>query len=169
MPLFKGEPKPGDLIEIHRFGYQHWAIYVGEGYVIHLAPPSEYARAGSASVLSVVSDKAVVKRQRLRAVAGNCTYTVHNKYDQHHDPLPSKTIIKRAEELVGQIMIYGMTSANCEHFVTMLRYGVCISEQWCKVKTTLLWTLVLGSAALGMAWLTAVGAAMAMIFSRHQR
>lgn len=33
--------RPGDLIEISRFGYEHWAIYVGHGYVVHLAPPSK--------------------------------------------------------------------------------------------------------------------------------
>ncbi|KAL2805737.1 phospholipase A and acyltransferase 2, partial [Daubentonia madagascariensis] len=32
-------PRLGDLIEISRFGYEHWAIYVGDGYVVHLAPP----------------------------------------------------------------------------------------------------------------------------------
>lgn len=38
---FGEEPKPGDLIQIFRIGYEHWAIYVGNGYVIHLAPPSK--------------------------------------------------------------------------------------------------------------------------------
>ncbi|XP_020823641.1 uncharacterized protein LOC110195292 isoform X2 [Phascolarctos cinereus] len=33
------EPKPGDLIEIFRRGYSHWAVYVGYGCVVHLAPP----------------------------------------------------------------------------------------------------------------------------------
>lgn len=35
------KPQPGDLIEIFRGTYQHWAIYVGDGFVIHLAPPCE--------------------------------------------------------------------------------------------------------------------------------
>lgn len=163
------EPEPGDLIEIHRFGYQHWAIYVGSGYVIHLAPPSEFARAGSSSILSAVSDRAVVKRQRLRVVAGACKYTIHNKYDEDHHPLPSDIILKRAEELVGQVMMYGLTSDNCEHFVTRLRYGVSISGQWCNARATLLWTLVFGFAAVGTVWLSALSAAIALIFERHQR
>ncbi|MEQ2309270.1 hypothetical protein AMECASPLE_036841 [Ameca splendens] len=33
------EPKPGDLIEIFRNVYEHWAVYVGEGYVVHLLGP----------------------------------------------------------------------------------------------------------------------------------
>lgn len=39
--LSQATPKLGDLIEIFRFGYRHWAIYVGNGYVVHLAPPSK--------------------------------------------------------------------------------------------------------------------------------
>lgn len=37
----QAKPRPGDLIEIFRFGYGHWAIYVGDGYVVHLAPLSK--------------------------------------------------------------------------------------------------------------------------------
>lgn len=42
--FLQSEPKPGDLIEIFRPMYRHWAIYVGDGYVIHLAPPSKNTR-----------------------------------------------------------------------------------------------------------------------------
>lgn len=38
---FEKKPQPGDLIEIFRGTYQHWAIYVGDGFIIHLAPPCE--------------------------------------------------------------------------------------------------------------------------------
>lgn len=40
---FEEKPQPGDLIEIFRGNYQHWGIYVGDGYIIHLAPPCESA------------------------------------------------------------------------------------------------------------------------------
>lgn len=45
--MLQPEPKPGDLIEIFRPFYRHWAIYVGDGYVIHLAPPSKDAWAST--------------------------------------------------------------------------------------------------------------------------
>lgn len=32
------EPQPGDLIEIFRPAYQHWALYLGDGYIINLTP-----------------------------------------------------------------------------------------------------------------------------------
>ncbi|XP_044893063.1 uncharacterized protein LOC123378908 isoform X2 [Felis catus] len=35
---YPGNPQPGDLIEVFRSGYQHWALYLGDGYVINIAP-----------------------------------------------------------------------------------------------------------------------------------
>lgn len=129
MPMPIPEPKPGDLIEIFRSVYSHWAIYVGDGYVIHLAPPSEIAGAGAASIMSALTDKAIVKKELLCDVAGKDKYQVNNKHDGEYTPLPPNKIIKRAEELVGQEVLYKLTSENCEHFVNELRYGVSRSDQ----------------------------------------
>uniref|UniRef100_A0A5F9C7C7 Phospholipase A and acyltransferase 3 n=1 Tax=Oryctolagus cuniculus TaxID=9986 RepID=A0A5F9C7C7_RABIT len=123
------EPKPGDLIEIFRPFYRHWAIYVGDGYVVHLAPPSEVAGAGAASIMSALTDKAIVKKELLYDVAGRDKYQVNNKHDDKYTPLPASKIIQRAEELVGQEVLYKLTSENCEHFVNELRYGVPRSDQ----------------------------------------
>lgn len=38
---FDEKPEPGDLIEIFRGNYQHWAVYIGDGFVVHLATPCE--------------------------------------------------------------------------------------------------------------------------------
>lgn len=35
------ELKPGDLIEIFRGIFQHWAVYIGDGYVVHLTAIGE--------------------------------------------------------------------------------------------------------------------------------
>ncbi|XP_068411154.1 phospholipase A and acyltransferase 3 isoform X1 [Eschrichtius robustus] len=123
------EPQPGDLIEIFRPFYRHWAVYVGDGYVIHLAPPSEIAGAGMASAMSALADKAIVKKDRLCDVAGRDRYQVNNKHDGKYAPLPPNKIVQRAEELVGQEVLYKLTSENCEHFVNELRYGVPRSDQ----------------------------------------
>ncbi|XP_033061755.1 phospholipase A and acyltransferase 2, partial [Trachypithecus francoisi] len=128
--------RPGDLIEISRFGYEHWAIYVGHGFVVHLAPPSEIAGAGAACVLSALTNKAIVKKELLSAVAGRDNYRVNNKHDDRYRPLPSNKIVKRAEELVGQELPYSLTSDNCEHFVNQLRYGVSRSDQVTDAVTT---------------------------------
>lgn len=144
MAQFGEEPKPGDLIEIFRIGYSHWAIYVGEGYVVHLAPPSEYPGAGSSSLFSVLSSRAVVKRELLQDVVGNCRYQVNNYLDHKHPPLPVYQIISAAKAKVGEELPYSVRSGNCEHFVTTLRYGKAHSGQVETVETAAYGAMALG-------------------------
>ncbi|XP_059811297.1 phospholipase A and acyltransferase 3-like [Hypanus sabinus] len=123
------DPKAGDLIEIFRPLYQHWALYVGNGYVIHLAPPSEVCNAGASSIMSVFSEKAHVKRELLHVVVGADRYRVNNKLDDTRCPRPINVILKEAQQQIGCEMDYSVLSANCEHFVMELRYGVSRSTQ----------------------------------------
>ncbi|TRY82650.1 hypothetical protein DNTS_032586 [Danionella cerebrum] len=120
------EPQPGDLIEIFRAAYQHWALYLGDGYIINLTPLEE---GQGASVKSVFSRKAVVRMQLLKEVVGADSYRINNKYDDNHTPLPVSDIIERAQILIGQEVSYDLLGSNCEHFVTLLRYGEGVSEQ----------------------------------------
>ncbi|XP_055987717.1 phospholipase A and acyltransferase 3 [Sorex fumeus] len=153
------EPNPGDLIEIFRPFYRHWAIYVGDGYVIHLAPPSEIAGAGASSIMSALADKAVVKKELLYDVAGRDVYRVNNKHDHKYPPLPPSKIVQSAEELVGQEVLYKLTSENCEHFVNELRYGVARSDQ---VRDVI---MAAGIAGVGLAAVGLIG----VMFSRNKR
>ncbi|XP_056625994.1 phospholipase A and acyltransferase 3-like [Triplophysa dalaica] len=123
------KPEPGDLIEIFRSGYQHWAIYVGDGFVIHLAPPSEYANAGSYSMMSVTCDRALVKKEEIWDVVGSDKYSINNLLDDKHVPRDIGDILRDAERLVGRICPYSVVTGNCEHFVTELRYGKPESRQ----------------------------------------
>lgn len=122
-------PKDGDLIEISRIGYSHWAVYVGSGYVVHLAPPSEFAGAGASSVKSVFAGKAIVKAELLSEVAGKDEYRVNNKHDDKYPPLPSNKIFQQAMLKLGMEVPYSLTHDNCEHFVNELRYGISRSDQ----------------------------------------
>lgn len=149
MHAFTPEPKPGDLIEIFRPFYSHWAIYVGDGYVVHLAPPSEIAGAGVASIMSALADKAIVKKELLYEVAGRNKYHVNNKHDDKYSPLPPSKIVQRAEELVGREVLYKLTTENCEHFVNELRYGVSRSDQVRDAVAAVSVTGVVGLAVLG--------------------
>lgn len=79
--------------------------------------------------MSALADKAIVKKELLCSVAGKDKYQVNNKHDKKYAPLPPSKIVRRAEELVGQEMLYKLTSDNCEHFVNELRYGVSRSDQ----------------------------------------
>ncbi|XP_057595285.1 phospholipase A and acyltransferase 1 isoform X1 [Hippopotamus amphibius kiboko] len=128
---YPGNPQPGDLIEVFRPGYQHWALYLGDGYVINIAPLDDGVSASFTSAKSVFSRKALVKMQLLKDVVGNDTYRINNKYDETYPPLPVEEVMQRSEFVIGQEVEYDIFVNNCEHFVTLLRYGEGVSEQVC--------------------------------------
>lgn len=107
--------------------------------------PEEGPPATFGSAKSVFSRKAMVRMQLLKEVVGNDTYRINNKYDGTYAPLPLEEIIRRAEYLINQEVSYDLLGNNCEHFVTLLRYGEGVSEQvgntWCPV-----------SILVGLAW-----------------
>ncbi|XP_045631830.1 phospholipase A and acyltransferase 2-like isoform X1 [Ursus americanus] len=74
MASAKRGPKVGDLIEIFRPDFQHWAVYVGDGYVVHVTPSGERERAASGSTKSVPREKVVAKKELLDDVAGRDKY-----------------------------------------------------------------------------------------------
>ncbi|XP_070638645.1 phospholipase A and acyltransferase 3-like isoform X1 [Bos indicus] len=135
------EPQLGDLIEIVRGPYSHWAVYVGGGYVVHLAPLSKISGIGWSTIGSSLADKARVKKERLCNVVGKDPYKVNNKHDDKYNPFPPSKIVQLAEKLAGHEYFYHVLCANCEHFVNELRYGVSRSDQvshvWKKVQTAL--------------------------------
>ena len=81
------------------------------------------------SAKSVFSRKALVKMQLLKDVVGNDTYRINNKYDETYPPLPVEEVMQRSEFVAGQEVEYDLFVNNCEHFVTLLRYGEGVSEQ----------------------------------------
>ncbi|XP_027488313.1 phospholipid-metabolizing enzyme A-C1-like [Corapipo altera] len=123
------QPEPGDLIKVKRPLYQHWALYVGDGYVIHLTSAAESIPPLLAGSVTIMTRRAKVKKQLLKEVVGNNDWEVNNKYDPSRTPLPVKEIIKHAESCIGMEMTYDLLESNCEHFVTMLRYGKGVSDQ----------------------------------------
>uniref|UniRef100_H0WQ75 Phospholipase A and acyltransferase 5 n=1 Tax=Otolemur garnettii TaxID=30611 RepID=H0WQ75_OTOGA len=123
----KPRPRPGDLIEIFRIGYEHWAIYVEDDCVVHLAPPSEEFEVGS--ITSIFSNRAVVKYSRLQDVLHGCSWKINNKLDGTYLPLPVDKIMRRTKKMVNKIVQYSLIEGNCEHFVNDLRYGVPRSQQ----------------------------------------
>ncbi|XP_073342666.1 phospholipase A and acyltransferase 3-like [Pagrus major] len=122
------KPKPGDLIEIFRGLYEHWAVYIGDGLVVHIAPPSEVAGAGANCVMSVAAQRAMVKKEKLRDVVGTDKWKVNKDLDEKYEPHPTDTIVKEALELVGTEQPYDIMTQNCEHFAKELRYGK--AESW---------------------------------------
>ncbi|RXN25205.1 HRAS-like suppressor 3 [Labeo rohita] len=105
------EPELGDLIEISRDGYQHWAIYVGDGYVIHVVSDSEHADTG-ASKKSKKDGNVTVKKEKLQDVVGNDKYRINNHLDEKYNPRPIKDILQQAESFVGREFPYDLLLRN---------------------------------------------------------
>ncbi|XP_063046013.1 phospholipase A and acyltransferase 3-like [Engraulis encrasicolus] len=150
----------GDLTEIFRGPYQHWAVYVGDGYVIHLAPDCEQPGAGVNSIMSLSHDRARVKREKLLKVVGNDDddgWQVNNLLDEDYEPRSPEEIAVRAESMVGRLLPYSVFERNCEHFVTNLRYGKPESRQ---VRTAAEAALVGGVAAVAVLGVTAAATAL---------
>ncbi|KAF2978525.1 hypothetical protein EK904_011291 [Melospiza melodia maxima] len=78
---------------------------------------------------SIHATRAKVKKQLLKDVAGNHKWRVNKTHDRSHSPFPVKEIIQRAEQRIGEELTYDVLTSNCEHFVTMLRYGEGFSDQ----------------------------------------
>ncbi|XP_056384444.1 phospholipase A and acyltransferase 4-like [Hyla sarda] len=130
MPLEGPSPQPGDLIEFIRTLYQHWGVYVGKGNVVHLTDQE-----GFSSLSSALGGTAVVREDPIEIVAAGCIYRVNNKYDQKRRPYAPEKIVNSARREVGKKMKYSVTSANCEHFVTELRYDKAFCDQVDNAKT----------------------------------
>uniref|UniRef100_A0A8C3VBF3 LRAT domain-containing protein n=1 Tax=Catharus ustulatus TaxID=91951 RepID=A0A8C3VBF3_CATUS len=105
------KPQPGDLIEIDQPFHQHWALYMGDGYVIHLTP----VKLGAHEVPVFTR---MVKKERLKKVVRRNKWRVNNKSDVPPNPLPK--------------VIYCSFGRNCEHFVTNLPLGASQSSSWLK-------------------------------------
>ncbi|CAN2391144.1 1-acyl-2-lysophosphatidylserine acylhydrolase activity, partial [Pristimantis euphronides] len=84
---------------------------------------------GRTSLSSAFGGTAVVRKDRLENVANGCNYKVNNKHDKKIQPYPAEKVVRAALQLVDQTMPYSVTSANCEHFVTELKYGKASSDQ----------------------------------------
>ncbi|RXN25225.1 ectonucleotide pyrophosphatase phosphodiesterase family member 2-like protein [Labeo rohita] len=123
------KPERGDLIEIFRDLFQHWAIYVGDGYVIHVVSDSGHASSGSCSVNPGKDGKVRVKKEKLQDVVGNDKYRINNRLDEKYNPRPTEEILQEAERFVGREFSYHVLLRNCEHLATLLRYGNPHSQQ----------------------------------------
>ncbi|XP_046928050.1 LOW QUALITY PROTEIN: phospholipase A and acyltransferase 2-like [Lynx rufus] len=127
----RGKPRPplGDLTGVSHFGYERWVVYVGDGYVVHLAPSGKDRGSWCGRTTSTLTEKAVTEKLLLNDVVGRDRYHVNNKHDDKYSPLPPSKIVQRAEQLVGQELPYSLPCENCEHFANELRYGVARSDQ----------------------------------------
>lgn len=161
--LFEKDPAPGDLIEIHRGAYKHWAIYVGQNEVVHLIPPT-HGDGDSVGLFHLVqfldSSSAEVRCEKIWDVVGPHHYHVNNLLDDQYRPRRRNQIVRDARALVGRWLPYNVAAYNCEHFVTDLRYGKPQSRQ---VNDA----VMIGGAAVAGVAVAALGAAIFASFLKH--
>ncbi|XP_041669179.1 phospholipase A and acyltransferase 1-like [Cheilinus undulatus] len=127
--------KPGDLIEIERGVFQHWAVYVGGDDVVHFTNLGSGSTEGSGisgasgNMLEQVVGLGQVTRDNIWKVIDSSCFKVNNLLDNECKPHDPKVIVKEALAKVGQKLSYSVASFNCEHFATLLRYGMPESRQ----------------------------------------
>ncbi|KAF1374431.1 hypothetical protein PFLUV_G00229020 [Perca fluviatilis] len=117
----KFDAEPGDLIEIDRGIYNHWALYIGGEEVVNFALPDDD--------IAWKSPKGQVKREKIWKVVGNDKFKINNLLDNKYQPRERDIIVKDAVRMVGLELPYHLISCNCEHFVTYMRYGIPESTQ----------------------------------------
>ncbi|XP_042274201.1 phospholipase A and acyltransferase 4-like [Thunnus maccoyii] len=122
------EPEPGDLIEFSCGVYKHWAVYIGDGDVVHLVTPDISSSAASSTV-SGGSVRGQVKKNKLKDVINGKDWKINNLHDHKWKPRPKQKIVKDAVLWVGEAVEYSVTDRNCEHIATLCRYGKPESRQ----------------------------------------
>ncbi|CAI5682621.1 unnamed protein product [Oreochromis niloticus] len=118
------EPELGDLIEISRDNYEHWAVYVGAGFVVHFVNHS-----GVSSGASVHAANGTVRKEKIWDVVGKDKWKINNSMDRQYKPRPANVIVEDAKAMVGKELRYDLVEYNCEHFVKELWCGVAESPQ----------------------------------------
>ncbi|CAC5424357.1 PLA2G16 [Mytilus coruscus] len=125
-----------DLIEIKRGIYSHWAVYSGNGNVIHLTGIAGPSNSNSNSshllyVCGVPFAKAAVKEESLYSVVWGSKAEKNNGKDwflRWFKMFPACEIVQRARSKIGPIG-YNIVWKNCKHVATWCRYGLKISYQ----------------------------------------
>ncbi|XP_048242593.1 phospholipase A and acyltransferase 4-like [Haliotis rufescens] len=100
----------GYILKFQRGGFFHYAVYIGEGKVVHQT-----------------QDQGVLE-QRLIEVIGQCSFYIDNSLDWKIRPMSPSQIVKRAIDKVGR-KGYDPFTSNCEHFATWCRYDIASCRQ----------------------------------------
>lgn len=120
------QPEIGDLIQIDRVLYTDWALYVGNGNVVHVSGLDMDNN-------EIPSDTAVVRLSSLGDVAIVSGVRVNNKSvgakERGLEPLPIDDILERCYSCLDKEVDFNMLTRNSEHYVTEWKYGQGWSDQ----------------------------------------
>ncbi|XP_013781893.1 HRAS-like suppressor 3 [Limulus polyphemus] len=123
-PAINLKAELGDIIEIDRTLFSHWAIYAGDDNVIHVCGMNNE---------DFPTETGVIKLEKLIDVAGFSRVRVNNKEvpakERNLTPLTPNQVVARARAFVGKVVEYNLLTSNCEHYVTEWKYGKGWSDQ----------------------------------------
>ncbi|XP_067676462.1 phospholipase A and acyltransferase 2-like [Haliotis asinina] len=114
----------GDRVQFGRGIYYHWAIYIGEGLIIHL---TQHGDGEERHVLKHVS-KACVRIDHFWSCTKGRKAYVNNNLDSKHPPFGREVIVEKAKFFLDKKIPYNLFTWNCEHFVSFCRNGCFESE-----------------------------------------
>ncbi|XP_034551014.1 phospholipase A and acyltransferase 2-like [Notolabrus celidotus] len=132
--------KFGDLIEFsYPIGYSHWGVYDEDGFVIHFAVAEEgklmnKVRTSLQSWFPVCGDLLLGGTKIRRMPLGEVTVPegahvfIANNGHAFRATAP-EDMRKRRDALIDKELGYKLTSLNCEHFATFIRYGKAVCNQ----------------------------------------
>ncbi|XP_048241396.1 phospholipase A and acyltransferase 3-like [Haliotis rufescens] len=114
--------EPGDQVEFERGIYSHWGVYIGDGYVIHLASVDGQS--------FNKAEKAVVRKDKIMDVAGNSRMNKNNSKEEKYGlkAYSKSEIVKRATNQLDRTG-YNLLASNCEHFASWCCYAIEIHDQ----------------------------------------
>ncbi|XP_056281975.1 phospholipase A and acyltransferase 4-like [Pseudoliparis swirei] len=124
---FEHGAKPGDLIEIFRGSFEHWAVYIGGNEVVHFTGGDSGSLGNT--LLALTASVAQVMRDKIWEVIHGDRFQINNLLDDKYEPRERHVIVREACRMVGSVLKYSVVSLNCEHFATKLRYGRPESRQ----------------------------------------
>ena len=144
------EPDYGDIICVHRIGFEHYGVYVGDDKVIHYdidptdhykicihqAPMEEFLN--GSLVYSICEFPKIYGRPteevpfaefRKKFAHPEAAQTLWDvlKISNYHLYTPEETVI-RARERIGETK-YSLLTNNCEHFAIWCKTGISESHQ----------------------------------------
>ena len=126
--------------DFYQWFYSHFAIYIGNGEIVHLQSPSSSPRRG-------IDTKCAVTREKMVDAFRNDLVRKNNHLDNMESfrrlirspreivktareiVKTAREIVKTAREWLIKYWDYNFFTNNCEHFATVCRYGRPVSLQ----------------------------------------
>lgn len=132
-PSSEVSPELADIIEIDRTLYTHWAIYVGDGYVVTVVGEDDNDLPDA--------EEAVIRKSLLSSVVADNTCRINNKEvpakERNLCAKDTELVVKEAIDKVGSTVEYNLLTLNCEHYLTLWKYGHPWSDQAAVSLTTI--------------------------------